>query len=273
VNVSRLYYVNPEKVVTKYTGLSSAIWLNCLEYRRRRISCVISSRSVMGFAVAICPVSDSVSKTAGLDFTVDITDTSEKSNYQKMLDGEYYTGIDGELFALSGAAQVKIAAYHKISHEDMQAQFELLREIVGEAGEFSVILTPFSMEYGRHVRLGRRSFVNSGATFLDSAPITIGEDTMIGPNVQFITATHPVEPEKRLIETPDMPMMPFRPVNIAKPISIGSQCWIGAGVIILPGVTIGDGTTIGAGAVVTKDIPSRVVAVGNPAKVIRTLSK
>lgn len=202
---------------------------------------------------------------------MDITDTSEKSNYQKMLAGEYYTGIDGELFGMADEAQGKIAAYHQIPAHDIPARHAMLKEILGYAGDFALILPPFTMEFGRQVRLGRRTFINFGATFLDSAPIIIGDDTMVGPNVQFITASHPVEPERRLVDTLDMPMMPFRPVNIAKPITIGNQCWIGAGVIILPGVTIGEGTTIGAGSVVTKDVPSRVVAAGNPARVIRKL--
>ncbi len=202
---------------------------------------------------------------------MDILDTSAKSNYQKMVDGDPYTGIDEELFALTDRAQARTAELMALPAHDRPARIEALRAIVGEMVGTAMLVPPFFVEYGIHIRLGDRVFVNRGSEFLDSTWITLGDLTMVGPNVQFLTVGHPLKPEERILETPDAPMMPFRAVGFAKPITVGKDCWIGAGSIILPGVTIGDGTTIGAGSVVTKSIPSRVLAVGNPARVIRSV--
>jgi maltose O-acetyltransferase len=95
---------------------------------------------------------------------------------------------------------------------------------------------------------------------LDVAPIRIGSGTMFGSNVQIMTPLHPLDPELRA-----------EGWESAAPITIGSNVWVGSGAIILPGVTIGDGAVIGAGAVVSRDVPARAVAVGNPARVIKTL--
>lgn len=202
-----------------------------------------------------------------------VLDGSEKSNYQKMVDGDPYTGVDPELFALSAKAQARTAAFMALPLDDMQGRIEALRAIVGAMMGSAVIVPPFFMEYGVHVRLGDRVFINQGSVFLDSTWITLGDGTMVGPNVQFLTVNHPLKPEDRYVETPGAPIIPYRPVGSAKPITVGKMCWIGAGSIILPGVTIGDGTTIGAGSVVTKSIPARVLAAGNPARVIRSVDE
>jgi maltose O-acetyltransferase len=116
------------------------------------------------------------------------------------------------------------------------------------------------VDYGENISFGARSFANYNLVALDVAPIRIGEDCQIGPNVQLLTPTHPVDPQPRRDK-----------LEAARPITIGDNVWIGGGVIVCPGVTIGDNSVIGAGAVVTKDIPANVVAVGNPARVIRTI--
>jgi maltose O-acetyltransferase len=110
------------------------------------------------------------------------------------------------------------------------------------------------------MHIGARSFINYGAVFLDVATITIGEDVQVGPNVQFLTATHPVEAALRRAKW-----------ESAKPITIADNVWLGGGAIILPGISIGENTVVGAGAVVTKDLPANVIAVGTPARVIRPL--
>ncbi len=112
-------------------------------------------------------------------------------------------------------------------------------------------------------------FVNVNCTFLDSGPIVIGERTAVGPCVQLLTPTHPLDPVDRIIPADGSPG--HRAVSRALPVTIGSDCWLGAGVIVMPGVTIGDGTVVGAGSVVTKSLPPHVVAVGNPARVVRQL--
>ncbi|WP_308259108.1 sugar O-acetyltransferase [Pseudonocardia sp. H11422] len=118
-----------------------------------------------------------------------------------------------------------------------------------------MIRPPLFCDYGYQIHIGARVFVNFGLVALDVATITIGDDVQIGPNVQLLTPTHPVEPEPRRAR-----------FEAARPIAIGDNVWIGGGAIVLPGVSIGADTVVGAGAVVTRDLPAGVVAVGNPAR-------
>jgi maltose O-acetyltransferase len=103
-------------------------------------------------------------------------------------------------------------------------------------------------------------FANWGLIALDVGRITIGDDVQMGPNVQLLTATHPVEPQPRRAKW-----------EASRPVTIGDNVWLGGGVIVCPGVTIGADTVVGAGAVVIRDLPARVVAVGNPARIVRNL--
>jgi len=119
---------------------------------------------------------------------------------------------------------------------------------------------PLYVDYGSNITVGARTFVNYNLTALDVAAITIGEDCQIGPNVQLLTPTHPLEPGPRRDK-----------LEAARPIVIGDNVWLGGGAIVLPGVTIGDNSVIGAGAVVTRDVPANVVAVGNPARPVRNV--
>ncbi len=163
----------------------------------------------------------------------------------------------GELFR-KGRRLVK--AYNDAPGEDEPALDRILVELLGSVGEGVHIRQPLAVDYGAHISIGARTFVNSGLTALDVARITIGADVQIGPNVQLLTPTHPVDPEERL-----------EGWETGLPITIGDNVWLGGGVIVVPGVTIGEHTVVGAGAVVTKDLPARVLAVGNPARVIRRL--
>jgi maltose O-acetyltransferase len=135
---------------------------------------------------------------------------------------------------------------------------EVLVELLAGLGEGTVVRPPIRVDYGDQLSIGARGFVNFNLVALDVAPITIGDDCQIAPNVQLLTAYHPVEPEPRRAK-----------LEAAAPIAIGDNVWLGGGAIVLPGVTIGDDSVVGAGAVVTKDLPAGVVAVGNPARVIR----
>ena len=137
---------------------------------------------------------------------------------------------------------------------------ELLEQILGAVGEDVEIRPPFYVDYGTNIRIGARTFVNFGFMALDVADITLGADCQLGPNVQLLTPTHPVDPELRRAKW-----------EAAKPIVIGDNVWLGGGVIVCPGVTIGENTVVGAGAVVVKDLPANVVAVGNPARVVREI--
>ena len=136
----------------------------------------------------------------------------------------------------------------------------LIKDLIPGIPDTSVIVPPFHCDHGHGIRLGHHVFINANCTFLDGAYITIGDHTLIGPNVQIYTPQHPFDYLSRREEK-----------EYSYPITIGQDCWIGGGAIILPGVTIGDRCIIGAGSVVTKDIPADSIAVGNPAKVKRKL--
>ena len=120
------------------------------------------------------------------------------------------------------------------------------------------IFPPFNTDCGKNIHLGKRVFINSGCKFQDQGGIYIGDDSLIGHNTVIATLNHNIDPNNR----GDI---------IPKPVKLGKKVWIGAGVIILPGVSIGDNSIIGAGSVVTKDIPSDMIAVGNPAKVVKSI--
>jgi Acetyltransferase (isoleucine patch superfamily) len=137
---------------------------------------------------------------------------------------------------------------------------EMLEDLIPEIPQNSVIFPPFHCDHGHGISLGENVFVNANCTFLDSAMITIGANTLIGPSVQIYTPHHPVNSTMRRIG-----------IKYAYPVTIGEDCWIGGGSIICPGVKIGNRCVIGAGSVVTKDIPDNSLAVGNPAKVIRQI--
>ncbi|MYS70517.1 sugar O-acetyltransferase, partial [Streptomyces sp. SID5926] len=144
--------------------------------------------------------------------------------------------------------------------EDAEAARPLLVELLGSLGAEAHVRPPLYVDYGSNITVGARTFVNYNLTALDVAAITIGEDCQIGPNVQLLTPTHPLEPGPRRDK-----------LEAARPIVIGDNVWLGGGAIVLPGVTIGDNSVIGAGAVVTRDVPASVVAVGNPARPVRNV--
>ncbi|MEH6728081.1 MAG: sugar O-acetyltransferase, partial [Hyphomicrobiales bacterium] len=158
-----------------------------------------------------------------------------------------------------------------VANEDFPARIEAAKDLFAEGSGPALVLSPFTIQYGRHVRIGTWTFVNVGATFLDANMITLGDFVAVGPNVQFITDTHPVRPEDRFQPPNEGDMLPFRVVNYALPITVGNYVWIGAGAIILPGVTIGDGAVVAAGSVVTKDVAPRMIVAGNPAREMRSV--
>ncbi len=137
---------------------------------------------------------------------------------------------------------------------------EILQKFFAEMGENCYIEPPLHANWGRHTHLGKNVYANFNLTLVDDTDIYISDDVMIGPNVTLATAGHPIAPEYREIGAQ---------FNI--PIHIGRNVWIGANSVVLPGITIGENSVIGAGSVVTKDIPSNVVAVGNPCRVLRAI--
>ncbi|MFI9639459.1 sugar O-acetyltransferase [Micromonospora sp. NPDC051925] len=179
---------------------------------------------------------------------------------ERMLAGEPYIANEPEILADLDRAARRTERFNRSSADDPEGRLAALRELLGTVGEDAWVRPPLYCDYGWQTHIGPRSFVNFNAVFLDVARITIGADVQIGPNVQLLTATHPVEPDPRRAKW-----------EAAQPITIGDNVWLGGGVIVLAGVSIGENTVVGAGAVVTRDLPPNVIAVGNPARVIRTL--
>lgn len=178
----------------------------------------------------------------------------------RMLAGEPYIADDPELAADNRRAMELMERFNASPAADGEARRAILRELLGAFGEGSEIRAPMYCDYGRYIAIGNGTFINFGAMLIDVAPITIGDDCQLGPNVQLLTPLHPVEPGPRREKW-----------ESAKPITLKDNVWLGGGVIVLPGVTIGENTVVGAGAVVTKDLPANVVALGNPARVVREL--
>lgn len=177
-----------------------------------------------------------------------------------MLAGALYIADDPELAEYSLRAMDLMDAFNATSARDPQRRRELLTELLGAIGEGTEIRPPLRVDYGSHIRIGARTFANFGLVALDVAPITIGDDVQIGTNVQLLTPTHPIDPQSRRDKW-----------EAAEPITIEDNVWLGSGAIVLPGVTIGENTVVGAGAVVSRDLPANVLAVGNPARVVRTI--
>jgi len=187
--------------------------------------------------------------------------TDSRTQRERMLAGELYLADDPELEAAAMRAARLTERYNQTSADDTEDRRSILLELLGGFGAGSVIRPPFFCDYGEHLTIGERTFANVGLVALDVLPITIGDDVQIGPNVQLLTPTHPIQPEPRRAKW-----------EAGKPIAIGDNVWLGGGVIVLPGVTIGENTVVGAGSVVSRDLPAGVVAVGNPAKVIRSIN-
>ncbi|WP_156155853.1 sugar O-acetyltransferase [Demequina phytophila] len=183
-----------------------------------------------------------------------------RTNRERMLDGDLYIADDPENARLHQRGVQLADAYHRASVAGDPGAREVLGDLLGTLGEDAHVNAPLFVDYGENIHIGARTFINYNLCALDVAAITIGEDCQIGPNVQLLTPTHPIDPQPRRDK-----------LEAAKPITIGDNVWLGGGVIVCPGVTIGDNSVIGAGSVVTKDIPANVIAVGNPARVVRTI--
>lgn len=183
-----------------------------------------------------------------------------RSQRDRMLAGDLYIADDPQLAAEHLRALTLTRRFNDSDPSDCEGRRAVLRELLGSLGEGSEIRPPLWCDYGYQSHVGARTFINFGVVLLDAATITIGDDVQVGPNVQFLTPTHPVEAEPRRAK-----------LEAAKPIVVGDNVWLGGGVILCPGVGIGENTVVGAGAVVTRDLPANVVAVGNPARVIRPL--
>ncbi len=184
-----------------------------------------------------------------------------KTEYEKMIDGELYFSGDETLVAMRLAARKAIHTFNTAAPEESTLRQQIIKELFGSTTDNYFIEPPFRCDYGRNIYWGDNTYANFNLTILDVAPVIIGKNVMFAPNVSIMTATHPLIASER-----------NSGYEYAQPITIEDNVWIGAGAIVNPGVTIGENTVIGSGSVVTKDIPANVIAVGNPCRVLRTIT-
>ena len=182
---------------------------------------------------------------------------------EKIHSGKIYYPSGDEIMNEQLSFVDKLYDFNATRPTELEKRESLLKGMFAEIGENCYIEPPFHANWGgHHVHFGNNVYANFNLTMVDDTHIYVGDCTMFGPNVTVATAGHPIDPELRA-----------KAYQYNMPVHIGKNCWLGAGAIVLPGVTIGDNTVIGAGSVVTKDIPSNVVAVGNPCKVLRPISE
>jgi maltose O-acetyltransferase len=181
------------------------------------------------------------------------------SNTERMASGDWYI-TDESVLEIQRERQTVMELYNATSIADPIRRRELLFELMGAIGDDIEVRSPVYVDYGSNVHLGTGVFLNYGCQLADVARITIGDHVQIGPYVQLLTPLHPMEAGRRRDKW-----------ETARPITIGDNVWLAGGVIVSGGVTIGSDTVVGAGSVVTRDLPSGVLAAGSPAKVIRDL--
>ena len=178
----------------------------------------------------------------------------------KQQNGEYYIPSSEIFVKLQNKSRAFMCKFN--NETDRKKRHKILKDWLKATGKACYIEPPFFCDFGCNLKLGNNVYFNTNCTVLDSAIVEVGDYTMIGSGVQICTPEHPLDAKERR-----------KGLEKALPVKIGKDCWIGSGAIILSGVIIGDGTTIGAGSVVTKNIPSNCVAVGNPCKVIKNLKE
>jgi maltose O-acetyltransferase len=188
-------------------------------------------------------------------------DNIVRTEHQKMLAGELYDPMDAELAAARAQARDLCLLLNGTREADQEERRRILRKLFGAGGDTVWMQPPFFCDYGSNIELGERVFFNFNCVVLDVCPVRIGDFTLFGPGVQILTPMHPLNAELRRRE------------EYGKPVEIGSDVWVGGGAIILPGVRIGSRAVIGAGSIVTRDVPERMFAAGNPCRVIREITE
>lgn len=183
-----------------------------------------------------------------------------KTEKEKMLAGQLYQAFGAELLAEREQAKEALYRYNQLHPSLKEQQRAIIKHLFGATGNSFLVESPFKCDYGYNIRVGENFYANYGCTILDCAPVNIGDDVLLAPNVSIYTAGHPVDSALRKAG-----------FEFALPVTIGNNVWIGGNAVILPGVTIGENAVIGAGSVVTKNIPANVIAVGNPCKIIREI--
>lgn len=185
------------------------------------------------------------------------------TQYERMLKGLIYDPADGEIMREQVVFQDMLWDLNNLKPSEYEKKAKYMKEVFAECGDDCYIELPFHANWGgHHLHFGSGIYANSNLTLVDDGHIYVGDKVMFGPNVIIATANHPIDPELR-----------SKGLQYNKDVYIGENTWIGAGAVIVPGVRIGRNTVIGAGSVVTKDIPDNVVAVGDPCRVLRSVSE
>jgi maltose O-acetyltransferase len=183
----------------------------------------------------------------------------EKTEREKMLDGELYLATDPELTEMHFQARRLLHAFNSSAPLDLADREEIALSLFGKIGKNSTVRPPFYCDYGCHIFAGDNLYINYDCTILDCNTVHLGNNVLLAPKVQIYTAYHPTDPNLRLSGK-----------ELAAPVKIGDNVWLGGGVIVCPGISIGSNVTIGAGSVVTKNLPDNVIAAGNPCRIIRS---
>lgn len=184
--------------------------------------------------------------------------THEKTEMEKMQDGELFWNSDKEIGEVKKRARALADRYNATTEDEPEKRLALLKELFGDCTDDIFIKPPFHCDYGFNIHVGKNFFANFDCVMLDAAPITIGDNCLLGPQTCFYTVNHPMDAKTRVAN-----------YVYGRPITIGDNVWFGGNCVVLSGVTIGDNAVIGAGSVVTKDVPANAVVAGNPARVLR----
>ena len=184
------------------------------------------------------------------------------SEKKKMLSKQYYNSWDAELVQEREAAKAELFQFNSLNPFEREQRLKILKSLIPYIGQKPWIESPFNCDYGTNMMIGDNFYSNTNLTVLDCGPVTVGSNVLVGPNVSLYTVNHALDADERNAG-----------LEQALPISIGDNVWLGGSVVILGGVKIGKNSVIGAGSVVTHDIPANVMAVGNPAKVLRKITE
>ncbi|GHV01380.1 maltose acetyltransferase [Clostridia bacterium] len=182
--------------------------------------------------------------------------TEKEKSHQRLL----YNPLGAELTAERAAAKELCCEFNRLRPSDLERRWELIRKLLGKTKERFYVEQPFLCDYGYNIEVGENFYINHNAVILDCGKVTFGDNVFIGPNCAFYTPEHPLDAPTRNAG-----------VEYAYPITVDDNVWIGGNAVVLGGVTIGSNAVIGAGSVVTRDIPSGVVAVGNPCRVVKRI--
>ena len=184
------------------------------------------------------------------------------SEWEKLKNGQIYNDFDEDLFQRRIVAKKLFRKYNKTEDDEIELRNQIMQELFNKVGKNVWIEPDFKCEFGKNITIEDNVYINFGCVILDCAEVTIGSNTLLGPNIGIYPVNHSTDYEERI-----------NGGCYGKPIHIGKNVWFGGDVKILAGVTIGDNTIIGAGSIVTKDVPSNVIAAGNPCRVIRKITE